>query len=127
MKAMGKRIRDKREECRLTMEELGEKVGVSRQAICKWEKGDVKRIDREHIDCLARIFHCSPAWLMGFNENEDDVTLTYESPGRETVSLRANSTPIIGMASKRAELYNAAIKVKPENIDVAIDLLKTLS
>ena len=127
MKALGKRIHDKREECRLTMEELGEKIGVSRQAICKWEKGEVKRIDREHIDKLAKALNVTPAWLMGFNENEDDITVTYESPGRETVALRVNNTPVIGTASLRAELYRAALDVRPENCEVAIRLLKSLA
>ena len=126
MKTMGMRIRSKRTELGLTMEELGYKLGFQRQAINKWEKGEVQNIKRSYITKMAELFEVSPSWLMGF-EDTKDVTLTYSAPGRETVTTRADARPIIGPASKRAELYQAALNVKEENIDVAINLLKSLS
>ena len=63
-KVMGQRIHDKREEARMTMEELGERLGVSKQTICKWEQGKVKNIDRDYIGKMASMFHCDPNWLM---------------------------------------------------------------
>lgn len=126
MKTMGMRIRSKRTELGLTMEELGDMLGVQRQAINKWEKGEVQNIKRSYITKMAELFEVSPSWLMGF-EDTKDVTLTYSAPGRETVTTHADARPIIGPASKRAELYQAALNVKEENIDVAINLLKSLS
>ena len=126
MKQMGARIREKRRELDLTLEELGEKLGVQKSAISKWEKGEVLNIKREYISKMAGIFGVSPAWLMGL-DNASDVSITYSAPGRETVTTQADARPIIGPASKRAELYQAALNVKEENIDVAIDLLKSLS
>ena len=127
MKTLGQRIHAKRTEYGWTMAELGEKVGVQSSAVNKWEKGEVKYIERGRIAKLAEVFHCSPAWLMGFDD-EDDVTLTYESPGKETITAKVDSTPIIGnSASSKAALYQAALGVRAENIDVAIKLLKSLS
>lgn len=126
MKQMGARIREKRRELDLTLEELGEKLGVQKSAISKWEKGEVLNIKREYISKMAGIFGVSPAWLMGL-DNASDVSITYSAPGRETVITHADARPIIGPASKRAELYQAALNVKEENIDVAINLLKSLS
>ena len=127
MKEMGLRIRLKREECNLTMEELGKKLGVSRQTICKWEKGSVKSIERIHVDDMAKIFGCKPGWLAGY-EDGDDVTVTYAAPGKESVSMKVGKTPpIIGVTAKRAELYDAVLNVPPECYDVAIRLLKSLS
>ena len=126
MKQMGARIREKRRELDLTLEELGEKLGVQKSAISKWEKGEVLNIKRDYISKMAGIFGVSPAWLMGL-DNASDVSITYSAPGRETVTTHADARPIIGPASKRAELYQAALNVKEENIDVAIDLLKSLS
>ena len=128
MKTMGLRIKSKRNELGLTMEELGDRLGVQRQAINKWEKGEVQNIKRSYIKKMAELFNVSPAWLMGF-EDTTDVTLTYSAPGRESVVAEADAHPIIGFeaTSKRAELYQAALNVRPENIDVAIKLLKSLS
>lgn len=127
MKTMGARIHAKRIELGLTMAELGDKVGVQSSAVNKWEKGEVKYIERSRIAQLAEIFHCSPSWLMGF-DSEEDVTLTYESPGKETVTAKVDSTPIMGSsATSKAALYQAALNVRPENVDIAIKLLKSLS
>ncbi len=126
MKTLGKKIHDKRREKDMSMEELGAKLGVSRQTICKWENGKVNNIDRDHIAKMAQLFNVSPSWLMGFDDSPQ-VTLTYEAPGKEPVRTIANQTPIIGTASLRAKLYDVAINVKPENLQTAINILKSLS
>ena len=126
MKAMGNRIRQKRIECNLSQEELGKKLGVKKSAISKMERGEIKTIDRDHVSKMASIFHVSPSWLMGFEET-DAVTLSYEAPDREPVKAIVSQTPIIGAASLRAKLYDVAINVKPENLQTAINILKSLS
>ena len=123
---MAKRIHDKRVEAGLTMEELGNRLGVQKQSVSKWESGFVSNIERSRISKMASMFDVTPAWLMGF-EDAKDVTLTYTAPGKDTITTRVDARPIIGPASKRAELYQAALNVKEENIDVAINLLKSLS
>ena len=128
MKTMGLRIRQKRRELDLTLEELGSRLGVQKSAVSKWEKGEVINIKREYIDKMASIFDVSPQWLMGY-EKASEVTLTYEAPGHEPVRATVEGHPIIGAeaTSKRAVLYQAALSVRPENLDVAIKLLKSLS
>ena len=127
-KVMGQRIHNKRIEMGLTMEELGKRLGVSRQSICNWEKGEVENISREHIKTMADIFHCEKSWLMNMDDAHE-VTLTYEAPDKEPVKVKVAGDPIIGQqyAGLRAELYQAALKVRPENLSVAIELLKSLS
>lgn len=126
MQMLGARIHQKRKEMGLSLEELGTKLGVSRQCVSKWENCGVKNIDRDHIAKMAQIFHVSPSWLMGF-ESSDAVTVTYEAPGKEPVKAIAKQTPIIGSESLRAQLYHVAIDVKPENLPVAIEILKSLT
>lgn len=125
MKQLGLRIQYKRKEAGLTQEELGQKLGVSRQTIAKWESGGVKHFDRAYADKMARIFNCSPDWLM--NMENANVLLTYEAEGREPVQLTVKGLPILGETAKRAQLYQAAIDVLPQNLDLAINLLRSLS
>lgn len=125
MKMLGKRIHDKRVECNLSMEELGKKLGVQRQTISKWEHGEVKTLKRSVVGQMSEIFHCSPAWLMGY-EDTKDVTLTYQAKDRETVQVKVDHAPIIGHESLRAKLYQAALRVKAENLETAIELLESL-
>ena len=130
MKKMGQRIHDKRKELGLTQEELGKKLDppVKRQAVCKWENGETGEIKRSYIAQLAHLFECDPVWLMGL-ENINEVKLTYQAEGEEPVVAIVDHQPIIGDESekmKRALMYKVALKVKPENLDVAIQILKSL-
>ena len=123
---MGQRIRERREALGLSVEELADKLGVARQTVYKWEKGQVKNIDRDYIGRMASLFHVEPDWLMHM-ENAPEVSIVYSVPGREPVeAVVKKSEPIIGPSSKRAELYRVALDIKPENLDIAIVILKSL-
>jgi len=123
-KVMGQRIHEKREAAGLSVEELAEKIGVSRQTVYKWEKGIVKNIDRDYIGKMAALFKCEPEWLMHMENSQ--VTITYSAEGREPVEAIVTKEPIIGASNKRALLYKVALEVKPENLQTAIDILKSL-
>lgn len=126
MNKMGDRIHEKRLEYGLTMEELAEKIGVNKSSISKWEANDVGNIKRSSIQKMAEIFHCRPSWLMGF-EDTPQVTVTYNAEGKEPLTALVDTQePIIGESSKRAQLYKVALEIKPENLDIAIQILKSL-
>ena len=129
MKKMAARIHEMRTKNNMTQEELGEKLGVLRQTISSWESGNVANIKRSSIAKMAEIFECDPVWLMGF-ENAPNVELEYKAEGHESVTAVVDHQPIIGKSAEmaqRADLYKAALAVKPENISVAIEVLKSLS
>ena len=74
---------------------------------------------------MSELFHVKPSWLMGY-DSENDITITYEKPGSDPVRLQVDHAPVMGQASKIVELYNLVLAIKPENVDIAIRLLKTL-
>ena len=64
---MGQRIAGERKKLGLSQEALGEKTGVSRQAISKWESDSaVPEIDK--LIALSRLFGVSVGWLLGVEE-----------------------------------------------------------
>lgn len=61
---MGQRIAAERKKLGISQEQLGEKTGVSRQAISKWEAdGAIPEIDK--LITLSRLFGVSVGWLLG--------------------------------------------------------------
>ena len=72
---MGERIKYLRESVGLTQDELGERIGVQKSAIVKYEKGKVENIKRSSIKTMADIFGVSPCYLMGFDEDQDEVKI----------------------------------------------------
>ncbi len=63
----GQRISQLRKEQHLSQEELGAKLGVSRQAIYKWES-DASLPEIEKLIALSRLFSVSVGWLLGVEE-----------------------------------------------------------
>ena len=58
---LGEYIKQLRKTSGLTQEELGEKVGVKKAAVQKWESGQTTNLKRETIHKLAKIFNVNPA------------------------------------------------------------------
>ena len=80
---LGQRISLHRKKLRLSQEALGERLGVSRQAVSKWER-DAASPDMENLLALARVFQISVA----------ELTETPEEPSAEpTVISDTDSHP----------------------------------
>ena len=71
---MGERIRFYRTKQGLSLEKLGDMLGVQRTAILKYENGSVENIKRSTIKRMAEIFGVSPCYLMWGEETETTVT-----------------------------------------------------
>lgn len=65
---MGQRIAECRKKLSLSQEGLGEKMGVSRQAISKWES-DSAIPDIDKLIALSKLFGVSVGWLLGVEED----------------------------------------------------------
>lgn len=61
---IGERIAEKRKSLGLSQEALGEKLGVSRQAIYKWE-ADQSLPEVDKLIGLSRLYNVSVGWLLG--------------------------------------------------------------
>lgn len=61
---MGQRIHNLRKENNLTLEELGQKIGVQSSAVSKWEKNRVTNIPSEKVTALAKVFGCTTDYLL---------------------------------------------------------------
>ncbi|WAW15241.1 helix-turn-helix domain-containing protein [Peptostreptococcus equinus] len=76
---MGDRIKNKRLEMNLTQEELGNRIGVQRAAINKYESGQVENMKRTVIKNLANVFNVDPQWIMAFDIDSEITTETSTS------------------------------------------------
>lgn len=67
----GEIIKNRRLELGMTQEELGEKIGVQKSAVAKYESGKVENLKRSVIEKLSEVLNLSPTQIMGFEEDED--------------------------------------------------------
>lgn len=66
---MANRIKQRRTAMGYTQEELATKLGLQKSAIAKYENGRVENIKRSVISNMAKILECSPAYLMGWQDD----------------------------------------------------------
>lgn len=66
-------IKNRRIELGLTQEELGEKIGVQKSAIAKYENGTVENLKRSVIAKLAEVLQLSPLQIMGLEDESEGL------------------------------------------------------
>lgn len=81
---MGEQIKQLRLERNMTLEELGNKVGVGKSTVRKWENGMIANMRRDKIAKLAFALDVSPAYLMGWEQsNEVPVNIIKKVPSKQ--------------------------------------------
>ena len=65
--SLGTRIKYLRSIMQMSQDELGQRVGVQRAAINKYEKGTVENIPIKTIEKIAAVFEVSPVYLLGWD------------------------------------------------------------
>ena len=66
IRTVGERIKHFRRRCGFSMEELGERLGVSRQTVYRYENGAIENIPRAKLRHMADIFDVTEGALLGF-------------------------------------------------------------
>lgn len=65
------KIKKRREDLGLTMEEVAQALGVNRTTISRYESKEISKISIDVIPALAKVLQVSPAYLMGWEDTED--------------------------------------------------------
>lgn len=104
---LNERIIQARKQAGLTQEQLGEKLGVSRQAVSKWESGQ-SNPDVTYIAEMCRLFEVTADWLL-FGKNSSSGTLESDEPAQSVKTyclfLNHNDEFSWNVAQRVAMLY----------------------
>lgn len=112
---LGEKIKDLRKKSNISQEELAEKVGVSRQAVTKWEN-DAGLPDIENLKSIASLFNISLDELLGYKKQLlGDVILEEKYSLNNIVKAKGTrskeETFVITKFSKATNIY-ALLKKK---------------
>ncbi len=69
---IGNRIKNRRKELNLTVDEVAEKLNKNRATIYRYESDEIENLPITILEPLAEILNTTPAYLMGWEENEDE-------------------------------------------------------
>lgn len=104
---LGERIQSLRKEAGLSQEELGDKLGVARQSVSKWES-DTTIPELDKLIAMSRLFHISVGALLGIEESEgadheltDRELAALEEIARKLAQTRQEASPQEGPTKKK--------------------------
>ena len=67
---IGQRIKKKREQHKLSLQYVADKLDVNRSSVMRWENGETSRIKLPMLERLAQILQTTPEYLMGYEDEE---------------------------------------------------------
>lgn len=99
------KIKNRRSELNLTLEDVAKKVGVSAPTIQRYESGEIQNVRRDKIKLLADALDVTPDYLMGWDEkkqvNSDEVYESNEKYGIQTLAAHIQSE--LGLTEEMAK------------------------
>ena len=118
--SLGDRIKMKRTQLNLTQEELGQKIGVQKSAIAKYESGRVENLKRSIIYNLAKALETTPAYLMGWED--DDVKLSSFKNAEILMNVKKKKMPLLGSTACGTGVINFDDLEETDYIDTDEDI-----
>lgn len=70
---VGERIRNRRLELGLSVDDLAQKLGKNRATVYRYENNDIENMPTSVIEPLSIALQTTPAYLMGWNEKEKEI------------------------------------------------------
>lgn len=114
---IGERIRKKREERGMTLEELSKYINVSRQTMSRYETGAIKGVPSDKMELIASVLKTTPAYLMGWEENPVIVQAAKQAAFRKEIGDLTDAEMYLvrtyrkATDTERSFLYTAATLV----------------
>ena len=108
---LGKRLKEKRKEHKLTQEELGNLVNVSKVSVCNWEK-EIKKPSTSNLIALAKTLNTSIEYLIG--NDKYVVSSTEKNYG---ILMADEEINLIRMIRKNDRLYKMLIEDPTRTIE----------
>lgn len=107
----GEKIKELRLRQGLTLEQVGERVGVGKSTVRKWESGQIANMRRDKIASLAKALGVTPQYLMGWTEEETPLPQNV----RPISAMHHQRIPLIGSVAAGEPIYD------PEELGVYVE------
>ena len=110
---LGQRIQELRRQAGLTQEQLAERMGVTRQAVSKWESdGGVPELDT--LIAMSRLFHVTIGQLLGVEEApQGDVDSGQEDGGQAQAGAGLDEEQVEAILRRYVEATRAQRQAPP--------------
>ena len=114
------KIKTRRQELGLTLEDVARAVGVGRSTVRKWETGMIRNMGRDKIAALAKVLQMSPVeFVPGDGDKIEHPDLYADSVDIERLEA-LHQDPRLGL------LFDHTRKMKKEDVDFMIQMAERI-
>lgn len=71
---IGERIKRRRKELDMSVEELAKRLGKNRATVYRYENGEIENLPTSVLEPIAKALSTTPAYLLGWEDNLDTET-----------------------------------------------------
>lgn len=69
---ISERIKERRKALGLTLQDIGDEIGVAKATVQRYESGDIQNVGLDKIANLADVLKVTPGWLVGWESSDQD-------------------------------------------------------
>lgn len=127
---VGQRIKDRREELKMSVDELAALINKNRATVYRYEKGDIESLPTTVLKPLAKALKTTPEYLMGWDEEKEDNLGDYE----ENIEYLSKNYPNlvelyneIHANEQLVILFDKARKLEPQDLAQILKIIDTFN
>lgn len=114
------KIKARRLELGLTLEEVGQAVGVGKSTVRKWENGMIKNMGRDKVAALANVLQIPAVELVPGDAKISEHQKQYADNADLDRLEALHQNPRLGL------LFDHSSKMKPEDVDFMIQMAERI-
>jgi transcriptional regulator with XRE-family HTH domain len=114
------KIKARRLELGLTLEEVGQAVGVGKSTVRKWENGMIKNMGRDKVAALASVLQIPAVELVPGDAKISEHQKQYADSADQERLEALHQNPRLGL------LFDHSSKMKPEDVDFMIQMAERI-
>ena len=126
---IGERIKQRREELGLSVEEVARLLGKHRATIYRYESNEIEKFPTDTLEPIAKALHTTPAYLMGWEDSQNvQVGAVHTNNGligqaNAPVNINGEVAQLSKEESELLRIYRAlGVKERMRLLTTAMDL-----
>ena len=112
----GEIMKHRRKELHMSMQELGDAIGVSKSTISRYESGEIEKLPVPYLSPIAKALKVDPLYLLG----AESMTGSDRSVTIDTVAVPTVADSAFSFEKSEADLLVEKYNDAPEHIKEAI-------
>ncbi|WP_339010235.1 helix-turn-helix transcriptional regulator [Fusobacterium animalis] len=84
---LANKLRTKRLENNLSLQEVADKLGISKVTVSRYETLDITNIPSDKIEGMAKLYNTTPAFLMGWERKKEEKDIFSQLTEEELAKL----------------------------------------